>query len=169
MRASVAVVGVGNAVATFTLRLAAVMLVTGPKPKEDMMRFRSCLTCLFSLLLFSLPKANAQDASEGRDIFIKRCLGCHAFACNREGPRLGGLFGRKAASVEDYGYYSQDLRNSGIVWTEKSLDAWFEDPAKFAPTSVMVKNGEIKDAGQRQQLIAFLKTEDPTVNLCPQE
>lgn len=133
------------------------------------MRFRSCMIPLFSLLLFSLPEANAQDVSKGRDLFIARCLGCHAFACNKEGPRLGGLFGRKAAAVEDYGYYSQDLRNSGIVWSEISLDAWFEDPAKFAPTSVMVNNGKIEDAEQRQLLIAFLKTEDPTVNLCPQE
>ncbi len=133
------------------------------------MRFRSCMIPLFSLLLFSLPEANAQDVSKGRDVFITRCLRCHAFACNKEGPRLGGLIGRKAAVVEDYGDYSQDLRNSGIVWTEISLDAWFEDPAKFAPTSVMVNNGKIEDAEQRQQLIAFLKTEDPTVNLCPQE
>ena len=134
-----------------------------------MMRFRSCLNCLCSLLLFSLPEAKAQDVSKGKDVFIVRCLGCHAFKCNKEGPRLGGLLGRKAASVEDYGYYSQDLKNSGIVWTEKSLDTWFEDPAKFAPTSVMAANGKVEDAEQRQHMIAFLKTEDPTVNLCPQE
>jgi len=133
------------------------------------MRFASFVTASLSLLLFILPEANAQDASKGRDIFIVRCLGCHAFTCNKEGPRLGGLFGRKAASVEDYGYYSQDLKNSGIVWAEESLDAWFEDPAKFAPTSVMADNGKIEDAEQRQHLIAFLKTEDVTVNLCPQE
>ncbi len=133
------------------------------------MRLRFSSTFVFSLIFFSLPEVHAANASEGRDFFIKRCLGCHAFACNKEGPRLGGLFGRKAAGVEDYGYYSQDLRNSGIVWTEKSLNAWFEDPAKFAPTSVMVNSGKIEDAEQRQQLIAFLKTEDPTVNLCPQE
>ncbi len=133
------------------------------------MRFSSFVTASLSLLLFILPEANAQDASKGRDIFIVRCLGCHAFTCNKEGPRLGGLFGRKAASVEDYGYYSQDLKNSGIVWAEGSLDAWFEDPAKFAPTSVMADNGKIEDAEQRQHLIAFLKTEDPTINLCPQE
>jgi cytochrome c len=133
------------------------------------MRIRSCVTLLFSLLLFSLPEANAQDVSEGREIFIKRCLGCHAFACNREGPRLGGLLGRKAASVEDFGYYSQDLKDSGIVWNEKSLDAWFEDPGKVTPTGTMATNGKIDDAEQRQHLIAFLKTEDPTVNLCPQE
>ena len=132
------------------------------------MRFRSCVTALFSLLLFSLPEANAQDVSEGRDIFIRQCLSCHAFTCNKEGPRLGGLLGRKAASVEDYGYYSQDLMNSGIVWTEKTLDAWFEDPGKVTPTGTMARRGKIDDAEQRQHLIAFLKTEDPTVNLCPQ-
>ncbi len=132
------------------------------------MRFRSCVTPLFSLLLFSLPEANAQDASKGRDIFIVRCLGCHAFTCNKEGPRLGGLFGRKAASVEDYGYYSQDLKNYGIVWTEETLEVWFTDPAKITPTGTMATNGKIEDAEQRRQLIAFLKTADPTVNLCPQ-
>ncbi len=132
------------------------------------MRFRSCVPPLFSLLLFSLPETYAADASEGRDIFIKRCLGCHAFACNKEGPRLGGLFGRKAASVEDYGYYSQDLKDSGIVWTEDTLNDFFKDPGKITPTGTMAPY-KIEDAVQRQQLIAFLKTEDPTVNLCPQE
>lgn len=132
------------------------------------MRFRSCVTPFFSLLLFSLPEANAQDVSEGREFFIVECLGCHAFTCNKEGPRLGGLFGRKAAGVEDYGYYSQDMKNFGIVWTEETLDTFFKDPGKITPTGTMA-NYKIEDAVHRQQLIAFLKTEDPTVNLCPQE
>jgi hypothetical protein len=33
----------------------------------------------------------------------------------------------------------------------------------------MAVQGKIEDAAQRQKLIAFLKMEDPTVNLCPQE
>ncbi len=57
---------------------------------------------LFSQLLFSLPEANAQDVSKGKDFFIAQCIFCHAFTCNKDGPRLGGLFGRKSASVEDY-------------------------------------------------------------------
>jgi len=32
----------------------------------------------------------------------------------------------------------------------------------------MAKSGKIDDALQRQEVIAFLKTEDPTINLCPQ-
>ncbi len=133
------------------------------------MRFRSCATFLISLILFSLPEVYSADASKGRDFFIKRCLGCHAFSCNKEGPSLGGLFGRKVATVEDYKFYSQGLKNSGIVWNDKSLDNFFTDPGKIFPKSVMAVQGKIEDPAQRQKLIAFLKTEDPTVNLCPQE
>ncbi|MEE8305780.1 MAG: c-type cytochrome [Gammaproteobacteria bacterium] len=133
------------------------------------MRLRSCATFIFSLIFFSLPEAYAADPIEGRDFFITRCLGCHAFACNREGPRLGGLFGRKVATAEGYKFYSQGLKDSDIVWTAKTLDNFFSDPGKIFPESEMAVQGEIKNPAQRQKLIAFLKTEDPTVNLCPQE
>ncbi len=132
------------------------------------MNFRALATILFALIFFGLPDAYAADASEGRDIFIKRCLGCHAFTCNKEGPRLGGLFGRKVATVEDYKFYSQGLKDSDIVWAGETLDSFFTDPAKIFPESVMAVQGKIEDAVQRQDLIAFLETEDPTVNLCPQ-
>ena len=132
------------------------------------MRILPVLTFAFVSLLVYLPEAYADDASEGRDLFIRQCLGCHAFACNKEGPRLGGLFGRNAGSVEDYGYYSESLKNSEIVWTKETLDEWFKDPGKFAPQSVMINNGKVEDPALRRKLITFLKTEDPTVNICPQ-
>ena len=132
------------------------------------MRFRISAAILVSLLLFGPPDAYADANSDGRDFFIKRCLGCHAFACNKVGPRLGGLFGRKIATVEDYKFYSQGLKNSEIVWTGATLDNFFKNPGKLFPESVMATNGLIEDAMQRQKLIAFLETEDPTVNLCPQ-
>ncbi len=133
------------------------------------MRFRSCATFLLSLIFFSMPDVYAADAIEGRDFFIKRCLGCHAFSCNKEGPSLGGLFGRKVATVKNYKFYSKGLKNSEIVWTEKTLDNFFRDPVKIFPESVMAIRGKIEDAAQRHKLIVFLKTEDPTVNLCPQK
>ena len=136
--------------------------------EENAMGFRFSSTFLISLLLSGLPAAYADDASEGRDLFLKQCLGCHAFACNKQGPRLGGLFGRKAASVEDYKSYSQELRNSGIEWSDQTLDNWFTDPGKIVPGGVMAYNGKVEDAAHRRKIIAFLKTEDPTVNICPQ-
>ncbi len=133
------------------------------------MRFHLCVTFIFSLIFYSLPEVSAADANEGRNVFIKHCLGCHAFSCNKEGPKLGGLFGRKVATAEGYKFYSQGLKKSEIVWTDKTLDSFFQDPAKIFPDSVMAIEGKIDDAAQRQELIAFLKTEDPSVNLCPQE
>ncbi len=132
------------------------------------MRFKAINTFLISILVFSLSGVYAIDVSKGRDYFIGHCIGCHAFACNKEGPSLGGLFGRKAGSAKGYeAYYSDELRNYNVVWDEKTLDVWFTDPGKIV-TSVMAKSGKIDDAVQRQEVIAFLKTEDPTINLCPQ-
>jgi cytochrome c len=116
----------------------------------------------------SISVASADDASKGRDLFLRNCIGCHAFACNKEGPSLGGLFGRKAAGAEGFSSYTQDLKDSGIVWTESTLDDFFSDPAKISPDSVMASFGKMDDAEQRRQMIAFLKTEDPSVNICPQ-
>ncbi len=123
---------------------------------------------LLSILLFGLSEAYAVDVSKGRDYFIGNCIGCHAFACNKVGPSLGGLFGRKAGSAEGYEkYYSDELKNHGVVWDENTLDEWFTDPGRIV-TTVMAQVGKIDDPVQRQEVIAFLKTEDPTINLCPQ-
>jgi cytochrome c len=138
------------------------------RPREGNMRILPVVTFAFISLVVCLPGAYADAVSEGRDLFIRQCLGCHAFACNKQGPRLGGLFGRNAGSVEDYGYYSEGLKNNEIVWTEETLDEWFEDPGKIAPQSVMVTNGKVEDPALRRKLISFLKTEDPTINICPQ-
>jgi cytochrome c len=135
----------------------------------DNMRYRSLGLLLLSLLLTSITEAHADDVSKGRDLFIRYCVACHAFACNKEqyysGPKLGGLFGRKAAGVEDYDGYSEGLKNSEITWTDQTLDVYLADPARIDPDSVMAIEG-IADDVRRQQMIAFLKTEDPTVNLC---
>ena len=132
------------------------------------MRLLPVVTFTFVSLLVNLPKTYADDASEGRDFFIRTCLGCHAFACNKQGPRLGGLIGRKAGSVEDYGYYSEGLKNSEIIWTEETLNEWFKNPGAIAPQSVMINNGKVEDPALRRKLISFLMTEDPTINICPQ-
>ncbi len=39
---------------------------------------------------------NPPDPVEGRDLFNERCAACHALDANKFGPRLGGVFGRRA-------------------------------------------------------------------------
>ena len=132
------------------------------------MRLRGFNAYWLAVLLFILPEVYADEVSNGREYFIVNCLGCHAFACNKTGPSLGGLFGRKAGSAEGYEkYYSDELKNYGVVWDENTLDVWFTDPGRIV-TTVMATEGKIDDAEQRQEIIAFLKTEDPTINICPQ-
>ena len=45
------------------------------------------------------------DAARGKIVFEKRCTGCHAMDADREGPRLGGVFGRKAGSVAGFALF----------------------------------------------------------------
>jgi cytochrome c len=44
------------------------------------------------------------NAAQGKAVFEKRCTGCHAMDVDREGPRLSGVFGRKAGSVPGFTY-----------------------------------------------------------------
>ena len=138
------------------------------------MKLGIIVTSIFPLLLFTYSEVYADDVSKGRDYFLNQCLACHAFACNRDtdysnAPKLGDLFGRKAGGLEGFSGYSEGFKKSEIVWTDETLDEFFKDPGKIDPKSVMVENGTIDNAEQRRQIIAYLKTEDPTVNLfCPE-
>ena len=65
--------------------------------------------------------ALAADAEKGKKVFNK-CKACH-FADkdkNKVGPHLIGIFGRPAASLEGF-KYSDSLKESGIVWDEKTI------------------------------------------------
>jgi cytochrome c2 len=141
----------------------------------DKMKTRLIVTVLFLIPLssFVYTEGFADDVSKGRDYFLSQCIACHAFSCNRKtdyanSPKLGGLIGRKAGGVEDFPDYTEGFKNSEIIWNDKTLDEFFKDPGKIDPNSLMVENGKIDNAEVRKQIIAFLKTEDPTINLfCP--
>src|SRR5580700_6758028 len=66
----------------------------------------------------------AQTASkQGKELYEKRCGGCHAMDRDKEGPRLGGVYGRAAAMVPTFDY-SAALKNSKITWTDETLEKW---------------------------------------------
>ena len=106
--------------------------------------------------------AMAQDAAKGQQIF-NRCRACHAVgpgARNKAGPQLNGVVGRKAAAVPGYNY-SDAMKlaaANGLVWTEPKLTAYLESPDSFLPGGVMAFGG-IKNSGDLQDVIAFLKTQ----------
>ena len=111
---------------------------------------------LAAAMITAVPVAAvAADADAGKTIFNK-CKACHQVDKNAVGPHLGGIVGRKAGSLEDY-KYSDALKKSGITWDEAALDKWLQGPSKDVPGTKMIFAG-IKDAGDRANLIEYLKT-----------
>lgn len=90
-----------------------------------------------------------------------QCRACHttkASEPDKVGPNLNKIFGSKAGTLRPNFKYSQPLKNSGIVWNDKTLDAWLANPAKTIPGNRMAFPG-ISDPAQRRALIAWLRAE----------
>jgi cytochrome c len=94
------------------------------------------------------------DAARGKMVFEKRCTGCHAIDADREGPRLGGVYGRKAGSVAGFGY-SGALKGSGLTWNDATLERWLSDPDMVVPGNNM--DFHVPKAEERLDLIAYFK------------
>jgi cytochrome c len=94
------------------------------------------------------------DAVRGKAVFEKRCTGCHTMEADREGPRLTGVYGRKAGGVAGF-TYSNGLKNLGVTWNDATLERWLSDP------DLMVKDNNmsigVPKAEERRDLIAYLK------------
>jgi cytochrome c len=94
------------------------------------------------------------DPVHGKAMFQKRCTGCHALDADREGPRLSGVYGRKAGNIAGF-TYSKGLKNSNIIWTDATLEKWLSDPDGMIPDNNM--SFSVPRAKERMDLIAFLK------------
>jgi cytochrome c len=107
------------------------------------------------ICLAAAPAAFAADAAHGEEIYSSRCIACHSPDANRVGPKHRGVVGRRAGSLPDFNY-SKAVKNSGVVWTEQTLDQWLADPQTLIPGQRM--NFKVADPVDRADLIAYLKT-----------
>ena len=105
-------------------------------------------------LALSAGAAPRGDPGAGKEIYA-RCLACHALAYDRTGPRHCGLFGRRAGSVKDFAY-SDAMKRSKIVWSERSLDRFLANPLTAVPGTAMGYAG-VGDGKERADLIAYLR------------
>ena len=107
----------------------------------------------------SLSPALAQqgDVARGQRDF-RVCAPCHSLEPDRNmtGPSLSELWSRKAGSLQSFSRYSQALTSSGIIWEDKTLNEWLQDPQHLIPGNTMSFPG-VKDTRQRGDLLAFLK------------
>jgi cytochrome c len=98
----------------------------------------------------------ASDA--GAQVF-RACVACHTLSRdqgNRAGPSLGGIFGRKIATLPGYNF-SPALKRLDIVWTPETLSKLFEiGPSAYTPGTKMPEQ-RIESAEDRRTLFEFLK------------
>lgn len=114
-----------------------------------------------SAMLLMMAAAGAQellppDAARGAELWAK-CKACHTLEAKGRhivGPRLFALFGRRAGTQPGYNY-SAVMRNSGVVWTEDTLDRYLAATQDFMPGNKMYGGLAIKQ--DRIDLIAWLK------------
>jgi len=117
--------------------------------------------CLIALLGLHLG-AGAADLANGQRLFNVRCASCHAVgpsASNGFGPQLNGLFGRRAGSGPGYSY-SPAMKRAGIVWNDKTLAAFLDDPDDLVPGTKMRFWG-MSNQKQVGDLLAWLRSQQP--------
>ena len=95
------------------------------------------------------------DSSQGKEIFEKRCTGCHALDADHEGPRLRGVFGRPAGTVRTF-KYSDALQRAKFTWDEAKLDKWLTDTESVVPDNKM--SFRVPKQEERTAIIAYLKS-----------
>jgi cytochrome c len=96
------------------------------------------------------------DPKRGEKLF-EECRACHALdrSVDSVGPDLHGVFGRRAATLDDF-RYSPALKRSGITWTVETLDGYIADPQKVVPANRMPYAG-MPDARDRADLITYMQ------------
>jgi cytochrome c len=94
-------------------------------------------------------------AGDGKELFTRRCSGCHAPDRDKEGPRLRGVYGRVSGSVPSFPY-SDGLKKAGITWDEQTLERWLTNPEAMVPDTDMAFH--VGDGQERKAIIEYLKS-----------
>ena len=110
------------------------------------------------------PPADVGADPPGRHIFEQRCAVCHTTGERAaQGPGLGGIVGRRAASTR-FGY-TRALRDANLTWDRETLDRFLAAPALLVPgTSMPIA---IPDDLERRALLDYLATLAPGEGATP--
>jgi len=99
--------------------------------------------------------AAAADPDHGKAVF-QACIACHTERPDALGPNLRGVFGRKAAALEDY-RYSNPMKRADLVWDEANLREYIADPQTKVKGNRMPFGG-LNKPEDLDDVIAYLKT-----------
>jgi cytochrome c len=122
------------------------------------------LTCFFVFVIalavittpgaVSVNAANTGDPIRGKDLFEKRCGGCHSLDAAKEGPPLRNVYGRKAGSISSF-KYSDALKGAQFTWDQNLLDRWLTDTESVVPDNDM--DFHVPKADERADIIEYLR------------
>jgi cytochrome c len=114
----------------------------------------------FTLVVSTVPEGVSASSAgtgspiRGKDLFEKRCGGCHSLDADKEGPRLRNVYGRKAGTISTF-KYSDALKTAPVTWDEALLDRWLIDTESVVPDNDM--DFHVPKADERADIIAFLR------------
>src|SRR5262245_41207091 len=108
----------------------------------------SGLVCTTFLVLLGCPAVPQEPAGKGADTepgqltFNNACRTCHTTkgGDNRLGPNLHNIIGRKAGSLQNYGY-SSAMKGADFVWDKERLDRFIATPDEVVPGNNMKPYG----------------------------
>jgi len=115
---------------------------------------------LLVFLLFGTARSFAADPSRGPELFQNNCRPCHSVDQGAKPDMYGfnltlyGINGRPAAAIDGF-FYSEAMRNSGIVWNREILRAFLTNPQAVVPDTRMVFFG-LENEKDRDDLVEYL-------------
>jgi cytochrome c len=137
------------------------MKLSHPGPASPASRRSARVAAILAILLLLglgvFPKISraAAEADQGKQVYERRCTGCHALDRNKEGPRLAGVYGRQAGAVGDF-KYSPALRSAHFAWDEQKLEKWLTDTESVVEDNNM--DFHVAKAEERAVIIRYLKS-----------
>lgn len=96
------------------------------------------------ILAALLLAAASPDPAAATARAFQKCISCHSLdpaETGLPGPSLGGVLGRRAASLPGFDY-SPAMRAAGaggLAWTNDKLDAFLANPEALVPGTMMQK------------------------------
>jgi cytochrome c len=132
---------------------------------QQVLNLSTIAALLFPLLLspqaIKATDVPAGDPVRGKQLFARRCTGCHSLDQDKEGPRLGKVYGSRAGAVASF-KYSDALKASNIVWNDATLDKWLKDPDSLVPDNDM--SFHVADSSERADIIRYLQVSSGSVS-----
>jgi cytochrome c len=116
----------------------------------------------YVMLSVSSSVSQEGDVASGQLVFNNACRTCHTTkeGDNRLGPNLYKIVGRKAGSLQNYGY-SSAMKGADFAWDEAKLNRFIADPEQVVPGNNMKPFSGLASADDRAKVVGFLQSLRP--------